>query len=159
MKPFRLALLPCTKTKNPHGLTAQTLYSGGAFSLMMRHAQQRADRIMILSAKYGLLDLADPVEPYEQWLPDLKPEERQRLARLVEFQLLALQLEEPVLVISYLPKAYHEFFRGVNGDGVSPGYTKAWIYRRPFAKVAFTKYFVTFANEIKSYAEGKPQRR
>lgn len=154
--PYELAILPCTKAKNPQGTTARTLYTGGVFPLMMRHAQQRADKILILSGKYGLIELDHHVSWYEAWLPELDPEARKALAREVQLQLLFYSPKPPV--ISYLPRAYHDFFRGVNGDGVEPGFTADWIYRRPFAKVAFTRYFVTFYNEIKSYGIS-PHRR
>ena len=105
-KLYELAIIACTATKNPMGKTAMTLYRGGPFSLNVRHAQMRADKLLIMSAKYGLLRPDDPVEYYDLYLPDLFGFEREELVELVSQQGKALELLKVGRAISYLPLAY-----------------------------------------------------
>lgn len=66
---MRVALISCVKTKLPHRARAEELYTSTLFRGSLRYARSlNVDRIFILSAKYGLLDLDDEIEPYEETL-------------------------------------------------------------------------------------------
>lgn len=151
---FDLAIVPCTAKKNPHGRTARSLYAGNMFNIMMKHAQQRADKIVIMSAKYGLIDLDAEVSWYNTYLPDLKKEERAALANNIELALLFYPARPRVL--SYLPNAYHEFLRG--GKDVGAGLTETWNYRRPYAHLNMFQLMTVLANEIRFF-DVHPSRR
>ena len=57
------------------------MYTSPLFQKMMAHARSlNPKRIFILSAKYGLLNPDDMIEPYEQTLKTMKLDERQRWA-------------------------------------------------------------------------------
>ena len=157
-----LGIIPCSSTKDPNAVTAQTLYRGGPFATMMKHARQRCDKIFIMSARYGLLALDDPVVWYEAYLPDLTANERRFLAQRIEDQ---LSFEKAVLpgasVLSYLPLAYHQFLRGTLGVGelaVDPDFTEHWRYRRPYHNLPSLVMMSTLVHETRNYGT-HPARR
>lgn len=139
-KPYQLGIIPCTRTKNKNGKTARTLYHGGPFSQRMQHAMARCDRILILSAKYGLIPPEHPVEWYEAFLPTLSTEARAALAQEVQLQLLFINLPPPGRVLSYLPESYNDFLRGLVEPCVAPGFTESWDYHRPFSHMYMNVY-------------------
>ena len=158
-----LGLIPCSATKNPSATTAQTLYRGGPFATMMKHARQRCDKIIIMSARYGLLLPHDPVVWYEAYLPDLDANERRFLAQRIQMQLLFpdRSLWPGARVLSYLPLAYHQFLRGTQGVGelaVEPGFTAHWRYRRPYHNLPSLVMISTLVHEIRNYGT-HPARR
>lgn len=151
MNPERwdLALIPCTASKHLTGITPITLYKGGPFSLMMRHAQQRADQILIMSAKYGLLGLGDSVSWYDKYLGNLSPQEHARLVVRLRGQI------DPGWsggrVLSYLPKVYFETLLEANPAVVG-------AFHRPYRKLPSLRLFKVLSNEIKNYGQS-PSRR
>lgn len=146
---YDIALIPCTKTKNPVGVTPATLYKGGPFSLMMQHAQQRCDRIVIMSAKFGLLKMDDRVHDYEAYLPALTEGERTKLEYLMRIQAERL---DGGSICSYLSKAYYDFL----ADCV-PLETMARV-RRPYRKLPMLTLYRVLSNEIKGYEAGYARR-
>lgn len=71
----------------------------------MTHAHQRADRIMIMSAKHGLVDLDTPMRYYDAFITSISTQERLELIAKVRKQV------EPLIglrTISYLWIPYHE---------------------------------------------------
>jgi hypothetical protein len=67
--PQPLVIIPCGGAKLPHAAPAGELYTGGYHRAARRAADVLAGpagRVLILSAKWGLLELGDPVAPYEQ---------------------------------------------------------------------------------------------
>lgn len=84
----KIVLISCVKSKQPYKCTAETMYISPLFRGMLGYARQlNPDKIFILSAKYGLLKLADEIEPYEQTLATMKKVERQIWAQGVLTQL------------------------------------------------------------------------
>ena len=60
------------------------MYISPLFQKMMAYAERLNPKdIFILSAKYGLLNLNDIIEPYEQTLKAMKADERQTWAKSV----------------------------------------------------------------------------
>lgn len=59
-------VISCGYKKRTHPCQAWQMYIGSYFRAMLRYALSVADRerIYILLAKYGLLRLTDPIEPY-----------------------------------------------------------------------------------------------
>ncbi len=86
---MKIALISCTKTKKSYKCKARELYSPSAlFSISYNYAKTiGVDAIYILSAKYGLLNEDDMVEPYEKKVDDLSRSERIEWANLVKRQL------------------------------------------------------------------------
>lgn len=62
-------LISCSSKKLAHKAKAQNLYVSPLFKYSMNYAKSlNPDRIFILSAKYGLLNPDDEIEPYNQTL-------------------------------------------------------------------------------------------
>ena len=75
---MRIALISCSKLKADHPCSARELYAPSQlFSLSYQYAKRNADKVYILSAKYGLVEETDVIAPYDLTLADL-PEHRQR---------------------------------------------------------------------------------
>lgn len=145
-----VGLIPCTKAKKPTGINARTLYRGGTFSLLMRHAHQRCDKVMIMSAKYGLVDLDHPMQYYDQFVDAQTTQERLELLAKVRGQIQELK---GLRVISYLWHSYHSIL--VEADP-----TIANQLRRPYKGIptmpAYLQAIIT--REISNYGS-RPSRR
>jgi len=149
---YDVALIPCTASKHATGRTPLTLYKGGPFSLMIRHAQQRADLILIMSAKYGLIDINADVFFYNAYLPDLTPQARARLIVRLRDQIdKRYGLLHDGRVLSYLSKAYHGALEEANMSVASR-------LHRPYKKLPMLPLFRILSNEIKHYGQ-HPSRR
>lgn len=62
-------VIPCGAGKADTARAARDLYTGSMFSHTLAAAEALAepgDRILVLSARYGLVDLDEVLEPYEQ---------------------------------------------------------------------------------------------
>ncbi|MFZ5815228.1 MAG: DUF6884 domain-containing protein, partial [Bacillota bacterium] len=87
----RIALLSCTKSKTPHPAPARVLYSASPlFRKALAYVEPTADAVYILSARYGLVELDQPLEPYELTLKHLSRRERQEWAERVMRQIADL---------------------------------------------------------------------
>ncbi|MFG2358383.1 DUF6884 domain-containing protein [Streptomyces sp. NPDC048521] len=61
-----LVVIPCGARKLDHRARAADMYIGSYHRACRRAAEAlRPDRLVILSARYGLLDLDDEIEPYD----------------------------------------------------------------------------------------------
>jgi len=76
--PELVALVGCgrSKAETVGPVPAGSLYTGGLFKKSLLFARQRCQRVYIVSAEYGLLELDDPVETYDTALGDLCRGER-----------------------------------------------------------------------------------
>ena len=84
-----IVLLSCVKKKSPHKSKARDLYISTLFRYSLRYAEQiiKPDKICILSAKHGLLNLDKIIEPYEETLNNKKREEQRFWAKKVFAQI------------------------------------------------------------------------
>lgn len=74
---MKIALVSCSKKKQTYPCQAKGLYSASQlFSLSYRYAEMLAEKVYILSAKYGLVERTQVLAPYNLNLGDL-PENRQ----------------------------------------------------------------------------------
>lgn len=66
---MKIGLVGCTKSKLPHAAAAKDLYMPSTlFSGRRAFVEQSCDRWFVLSAKHGLVDPDDVLEPYDQTL-------------------------------------------------------------------------------------------
>jgi len=66
---MKVVLLSCVSKKLPHKAKARDLYVSPLFRLGLKYAESlHPDRIFILSAEYGLIDLEKEIEPYNRTL-------------------------------------------------------------------------------------------
>lgn len=158
--PFNLALIPCTDRKDSRAggvpMRAAHLYSASPrFQLMYRHAMQRASRIVIMSALYGLINPDDEVRYYNAYLPTLSQQDREALRDKVRNQTKALALQgEALRVLSYLPQAYHDFLVDAGGEPLRAG----WNMRRPYAGLDMFAQAQVLRLEVAYYGK-LPDRR
>ncbi len=82
----RIFLISCVKGKKPFRARAADLYDSALFRKMFQYAQGHSpDAVLILSAKYGLLDPDDVIDPYELTLKTMPISEvKVWAARVVE---------------------------------------------------------------------------
>lgn len=74
-------LISCVSQKLDIRAPAASLYTSPLFRFNMAYARRlRPDRIFILSAKYGVLEPGDMVEPYEQTLSTMSATHRRAWA-------------------------------------------------------------------------------
>jgi len=72
----KIVLISCASKKLESKAKAKEIYISPLFKLNMKYALSlKPDKIFILSAKYGLLDLEQEIEPYNLTLNNLKEEE------------------------------------------------------------------------------------
>ncbi len=84
----KIVLLSCGKKKVGHRTQAQSLYVGSLFAKSIAYARQlNPDAIFILSAKHGVLELDDELEPYDQTLVGMDQDSIRRWSEKVLIQL------------------------------------------------------------------------
>lgn len=72
----RIVLIACAAQKRPQLSKARDLYVSPLFKKNLRYAERLGpDQIYILSAKYGLVDLDEEVEPYDLTLNAMPADE------------------------------------------------------------------------------------
>jgi len=80
----RIALISCTSSKKAYKCPARELYSESPrFRLAYTFAKLVADKIFILSAKYGLVAEDRVIEPYNETLKEKNVQERQKWGDMV----------------------------------------------------------------------------
>jgi hypothetical protein len=83
-----IALISCGKSKRSERAPAHQLYTGALFQKSLAYARHiEADAIYILSAHYGLLDLAQEIAPYEKTLSAMSSGDVARWGEAVVAQL------------------------------------------------------------------------
>jgi hypothetical protein len=98
---MRIALVSCVKTKRGEPHPAKDLYTSPLFLGLRRYAETHADRWFILSAKHGLLDPDQVIEPYEATLNTMGVRERRQWAENVTSQLMeVLPADAEVIVLA-----------------------------------------------------------
>lgn len=69
---MRIALISCSKLKRNYACTAAEMYAPSElFSLSYQYSRHIADKIYILSAKYGLISEDRKIDPYDLALADM----------------------------------------------------------------------------------------
>lgn len=108
----RYAFIACSKTKKSVPCKAREVYQGTLFkkSLQFVLSQSYTD-VFILSAKYGLLELDQVIDPYELTLKTFSKSERREWASKVQNQISEKQISGEFWF--FTGALYHEFFDGV----------------------------------------------
>ena len=84
----RVVLISCVSKKLPHKAKAKQLYTSTLFKFNLAYARSlNPEAIFILSAKYGLLDLEQEIEPYDLTLNTMAESEKKAWADRVAGQL------------------------------------------------------------------------
>jgi hypothetical protein len=64
-RPLAVTIVGCGKAKASTARCARELYTGSLFRAALQHAEATSDIVFIVSAKHGLLELDQIVEPYD----------------------------------------------------------------------------------------------
>jgi hypothetical protein len=96
----RVVLISCVSKKLPHAALAKELYVSALFQFCLRYARTlKPDSIFILSAKYGLVDLEQRLEPYNDTLNTKRDAEIRHWAQGVLQQLqLKIDFERDIVI-------------------------------------------------------------
>ncbi|MEW6179950.1 MAG: DUF6884 domain-containing protein [Chloroflexota bacterium] len=80
----KIYLISCVSQKLTRKAKAKDLYVSTLFRSAYQYARQKsADKIFILSAKYGLVKPEEEIEPYDQTLKDMSTRQRKEWAQRV----------------------------------------------------------------------------
>ena len=83
-----IVLISCASRKLSHKARARDLYISTLFRMNMKYAQQFSpQKVFVLSAKYGLVQLDEEIEPYDVTLNKMSACERRNWAAKVVSQL------------------------------------------------------------------------
>ncbi len=83
VKSEKVVLIACCKQKGEKAAPARELYKSPLFKTRLEYAESlNPDRILILSAKHGLLELDQVIEPYDISMKGKSPEEKRNWARV-----------------------------------------------------------------------------
>lgn len=104
----KVALVSCARRKTGNASVAESLYTSDLFRKAGRLADQRFDSWYILSAKHGLLEPNQEIEPYDETLNRLATDVRKAWATRVEQQLGAVLLPEDEIFF-FAGLRYREF--------------------------------------------------
>lgn len=76
VKMSKVVLISCVSKKLPYKAKAKDLYISSLFKYNLKYAKSlNPDKVFILSAKYGLIDLEREIEPYDKTLNNMPSEE------------------------------------------------------------------------------------
>ncbi len=83
-----IVLVSCVSKKLSHKAKARDLYISPLFRMNLQYAQQfSSQKVFVLSAKYGLVQLDEEIEPYDITLNKMSARERKNWAVRVVSQL------------------------------------------------------------------------
>jgi hypothetical protein len=100
-------LVSCVSAKRSRPLPARELYCSDWFVTPRDYVEAQAEDWYILSAKYGLVEPDEVIEPYNETLSDISSAERRAWAERVAGQVRPKCREEPEIVI-LAGQAYRE---------------------------------------------------
>lgn len=115
-----IAFIACSKTKRKTPGMAKNVYASDLFKKSYAYAIKHADRVYILSAKYGLITPETYIIPYEKTLNKASEKERKRWAYTV-FQTFIRwggQTEEPALFLC--GENYRKYLMRLFPNGTAP---------------------------------------
>lgn len=81
---MKIVLISCVSKKLPHPAKAKDLYISPLFKFNLKYARKlKAEKIFILSAKYGLVEPEQKIDTYNQTLNTMKAPEIKKWAEHV----------------------------------------------------------------------------
>jgi len=106
---MKIGLISCTKSKKNYSCQAKELYSESAlFRYALAYCSQHYDRNYILSAKYGLVELDQKIEPYDKTLNTITKKEKQKWSQNVAEELKKISNKDDIFYF-HAGKDYREF--------------------------------------------------
>lgn len=116
-----IIFLSCVKSKREHAAAAADMYTSDLFKKSYRYAQSlQPDKIYIISAKYGLLETTDMIEPYEQTLNTYGAAKRLKFGKYVKQQLFKKRVDFNDDAIFLCGARYREHIMPLFPNSVAP---------------------------------------
>lgn len=120
-----IVFISCVKTKRRTApgqtVRARDLYTSQLFRKSLAYAESlHPDCIVILSARYGALDLDDQVQYYNATLKDMSRRERERWAEMVLKQLDSKHIDRHQRAVFLCGKPYREFVMPHFPNAIAP---------------------------------------
>jgi hypothetical protein len=109
-KPYQLGIIACSASKADRPLPARELYTGELFKRSLAVAESRCGRVVVLSARHGVLDLDAVIAPYDFRLPTKK----EPLARWAASVNASLPAATKVLCLA--PRSYWGGLEGLRAN-------------------------------------------
>lgn len=125
----KIAFIACSKTKNNSPCTAEKMYQGELFKKSLKYCKNNYDIVFILSAKYGLLELNDFIEPYEETLNNKTEQEKKQWAEIIKTQMKEKNIFSSEVDI-LAGKNYYKYLNYNNiplADKKGIGYQLQWL--------------------------------
>lgn len=120
----RTLILPCCEKKRPEASTAFDLYQGtGYLSIVKKYDREQLDRafkLYFMSAKYGLINASDWIEPYDLKLSDELVESFGKDQSLQDKALQQIQtMNFDTTLYLMVPKLYQRAFAALAGNAIN----------------------------------------
>lgn len=130
----KVVLISCVSKKLDKKAEAQDLYISSLFKKNLNYAKSlKPNKIFILSAKYGLLNLNDKVAPYNKTLNKMNRIEREKWAKGITAKLRVLTNLKKDKFIFLAGKKYREYLTKeiknyeIPTEGLSIGKQLNWL--------------------------------
>lgn len=117
-----IIFLSCTKKKKEYSCQAQEMYRPSQwFRGGWKYAHSlHPDKVYILSAKYGLLEETDEIEPYEKTLVAAKDNEIKKWSAMVARQINAKGVDKNQKAIFLCGKNYRKYLQNLFPNSTAP---------------------------------------
>lgn len=116
-----IVFISCVKKKAKNPCRAEDMYVSDLFKKSLAYARTLgARKVYILSAKYGVLDLGDVIEPYELTLNAMTEAERKKWSYRVCKQLEAKGVPYSEEVIFLCGKNYRKYLEQKFVNSIAP---------------------------------------
>ena len=117
-----IVFISCVKNKNKYPCVARDMYISDLFKKSLSYAEQLAESttVYILSAKYGLLELDQHIEPYELTLNTMDKKQRKEWADKVLMQCKEKGISFDEEVMFLCGKKYREFLMNEFKNSTAP---------------------------------------
>lgn len=107
-------IVACGKEKAQFRMQAKDMYIGSYFKSCLKYALEFGDKVFILSAKYGLLELDDFINPYDLLMGD----DGSVTIDIVKEQAINLEISGNVIVLG--GKKYLDFSKKIWKNATCP---------------------------------------
>ena len=105
---MNIAFISCVKEKRIGKYKAKDLYTSDFFKKSFRYCFSKYDKVFVLSAKYGLLELEDEIENYEMTLNDFSKDEKIKWSNMV-YEQMKNKIDDSDDLYFYVGNNYREF--------------------------------------------------
>jgi DNA (cytosine-5)-methyltransferase 1 len=108
-----LVITSCSKKKAKHHAKAKDLYNGALFKKVKIFAQKLNADLMILSAKYGLIESSKEIEPYNQTIKTSEDIKKLKGTELPNLERIHKQYTKVIIIMG---SKYREVFEPLISD-------------------------------------------